>query len=90
MAFTVEFTTNARKSLRAIKDARLRTRIVSALEALAQDPRPSGAKRLVGQNGALRIRVRDWRIVYRVEEGRLVVLVLAVAPRGEVYKGQVI
>ena len=34
-----------------------------------------------------RVRVGDWRIVYEIEDGRLVVLVLAVAPRGEVYKG---
>jgi mRNA interferase RelE/StbE len=33
-----------------------------------------------------RVRVGDWRIVYRIEDGRLVVMVITVAPRGGVYR----
>ena len=40
---------------------------------------------LEGRQDEWRVRVGTWRVVYRIEEGRLVVLVVRVAPRGEVY-----
>jgi mRNA interferase RelE/StbE len=87
LAWTVTLAPAARKSLRAIRDRRLRGRIVRALEALAADPRPAGMKRLVGQEGLLRVRVGDWRIVYEVREREVVVvMVVRIGPRGEVYE----
>ncbi len=84
MAWTVTLAPPARKALKAIRDTRLRGRIVRALEALESEPRPAGVKRLVGQEGLLRIRVGDWRILHEVRE--VVVLVLRIGPRGEVYE----
>ena len=66
MAWTVTLAPAARKSLKAIRDTRLRGRIVRALQGLEEEPRPSGAKRLVGLGGTLRIRVGNWRILYEV------------------------
>ena len=62
-------------------------RIIGALEELEADPRPAGASSLVGYSGALRIRVGDWRVVYRVVDERLLVLVLQVGHRREIYRG---
>jgi mRNA-degrading endonuclease RelE of RelBE toxin-antitoxin system len=55
------------------------------LRLLITDPRPLGCSKLSGFKDHWRVRVRDWRIVYRIEDGRLVVLVVTVAPRGGVY-----
>ena len=49
-------------------------------------PRPPASKPLVGHPGYLRVRVGDYRIVYRLEEDKLVVLVLTMGHRREVYR----
>jgi mRNA interferase RelE/StbE len=60
--------------------------VVRALQGLGTDPRPAGAKRLAGQEGLLRIRVGDWRILYEVHDREVLVLVVRIGPRGEVYE----
>jgi mRNA interferase RelE/StbE len=86
LAWRLEYAPAARKAIRAIRDTRLRARIESALLRLRKEPRPAGVKRLVGQEGLLRVRVGDWRIVYEVREREVVVMVVRIGPRGEVYE----
>lgn len=62
-------------------------RIVRAVELLEQDPRPSGAVKLAGQVELWRIRVGACRVVYTIDDERLVVLVVRVAHRKDVYRG---
>ncbi len=76
----------ADKELAAVRDRVLKSRLTRAIAALADDPRPPWVKKLVGGEGEWRIRVGDWRIVYRVDDGVLVVLVVRVAPRSGVYR----
>lgn len=52
---------------------------------LQNDPRPTGAKKLVGEHTAWRIRVGDYRVIYDVFDGELVVTVVRAAHRREVY-----
>jgi mRNA interferase RelE/StbE len=59
--------------------------IVSAIEELEKDPRPSGCKKLKGRLG-YRIRKGDYRVVYNVEDSVLTVLVVSVAHRKDVYR----
>ena len=61
-------------------------RIREAISDLAEDPWPPGCKKLTGYDNLYRIRVGDWRISYAVEDDRLIVLVLEVAPRGGAYR----
>lgn len=61
-------------------------RIDRAILALAEDPYPPGCKKLRGYDNLYRIRVGDWRISYAVEDDRLIVLVIEVAPRGGAYR----
>jgi mRNA interferase RelE/StbE len=61
-------------------------RIVAALDALAEDPRPPGVRALTGHHGWLRLRVGDWRMVYEVHDNELHVLVIEIAHRREVYR----
>ena len=83
--YTVTIDRPAQKQLRAVRDLRLRGALEREILALADDPRPPGCLKLVGQKDHWRVRVGDWRIVYRIEDGRLVVIVVRVAPRSGVY-----
>jgi mRNA interferase RelE/StbE len=76
-------------ALRAIQSLprNIRERIRDKIDSLANDPRPYGVKALQGsQKGCLRLRVADYRILYRIEDDRLLVLVVAVGHRREVYR----
>ncbi len=84
--YRVELDRSAQKDMRRIKDVRLRSALEKAILALGGDPRPFGSLKLVGEVDQWRLRVGDWRIVYRIEDGRLVVLVVTLAPRGGVYR----
>jgi mRNA interferase RelE/StbE len=82
--YRLEFTDAARRQLRKLpRQAAQRLRPV--IDALADDPRPAGARALQGQPGVLRVRVGDYRILYTVEDDRLVVLVIRIGHRREVY-----
>ncbi len=60
--------------------------IISRVERLAEHPRPRGVKKLVGGTGELRIRVGDYRVIYTVDDGVLLVLVLEIGPRKDIYR----
>ena len=60
-------------------------RIQSAMWELADDPHPPDSKKLVGYNNLYRIRIGSWRVVYAVEDDRLIILVIRIAPRGSAY-----
>jgi mRNA interferase RelE/StbE len=83
--YALEFTTAAARQARKL-DPQARARVRAAVEALRDDPRPAGIKALVNSPGLLRVRVGDWRVIYRVEDARLVVLVVEVGHRREVYR----
>ncbi len=53
--------------------------------ALSDNSRPSGCKKLTGRN-AYRLRVGDYRIIYTIDDGRLVVIVLEVGHRKHIYE----
>jgi mRNA interferase RelE/StbE len=85
MPWTVEFVATAREAFLALPRA-LQVRVGRAVDGLAADPRPHGAKTLQGKKGLLRIRVGDYRVIYRIEKDRLVVLVVKIGPRRDVYR----
>ena len=65
----------------------MRRRLGAAIDALATSPPPPQAKALQGKpRGVHRIRVGDWRVIYSIEDRRLLVLVIRVAHRREVYR----
>lgn len=65
-------------------------RLRTAIDRLEINPRPIGAERLRGSDDLLRIRVGDYRVIYRVIDDRLVVLVIRVGHRREVYRAAVL
>ena len=86
MAYRIEFARPAARDARGIRDGAARQALRRAIEALAEEPYPRGVKKLRGHPGLWRIRVGDWRVVYTVEDDRLLVLVLMIAARGDVYE----
>jgi mRNA interferase RelE/StbE len=82
--YTVELTSAAAKQVRKL-DASARARVLRALAGLADEPRPSGVKKLVGTDNAWRIRVGDYRVIYEIDDGIVVVVVFRVAHRRDVY-----
>jgi mRNA interferase RelE/StbE len=69
-------------------DPQVRRRIQGVLELLAVEPRPPAATRLVGGAGEWRVRTGDYRIVYEIEDQELLVLVLGVGHRREIYRAR--
>lgn len=84
--YTVLVSPPAEKELAAVKDRVLNQRLKRAIAKLGDDPRPPGCIKMQGNPEAWRVRVGDWRIIYRIEDDRLVVLVVKVAVRGGVYE----
>jgi mRNA interferase RelE/StbE len=62
-------------------------RVDARILALADDPRPPSSKKLEGVGNLYRIRSGDYRIIYQVEDARLVVIVVDVGNRRDVYRG---
>lgn len=83
--YRVEIRSSARKELAALPRDVLR-RVDAAILGLAEHPRPAGCKALQGSEGLLRIRVGDYRVVYRVEDDVLVVLLVKIGHRREIYR----
>jgi mRNA interferase RelE/StbE len=83
--YELRFRPAALRQLRKL-DPQIARRIKDATEGLCADPRPHGAKALTGRHGWLRIRVGDYRIIYEVRDGELVLLVIQIGHRSEVYE----
>lgn len=85
MSYRITLAPCAARQLRKL-DPQARRRIQAALELLATEPRPPTATRLVGGAGEWRARTGDYRIIYEIHDDRLVVLVLRVGHRRDVYR----
>lgn len=83
--YRVEVEPGADKQLARIKDRVLKARLLRAIHQLGDDPRPPGCLKLAGEADQWRVRVGDWRVVYVIDDGRVVVVVVRVAPRSGVY-----
>ena len=84
MTYRVEVAPAAVRQLRKLDRAAQR-RVQAAIELLAIEPRPSGAKKLVGGNGEWRVRTGDYRVVYEIQDNVLLILVAAVGHRRDIY-----
>ena len=85
MTYSLSIHREAKKDLKRLHP-QIRNRIISALEDISENPRLYGAILLSGYADLYRYRVGHHRIIYRVNDDELEVLVLDAKPRGEVYK----
>ena len=61
-------------------------RLQIAIDALDENPRPDGVKKLKGKDNQYRIRVGDYRIIYTIEDQELLIVVVQLGARSDVYK----
>lgn len=85
MAYRIEVTPRALKDLKALP-TRERQRVADQIDALMINPRPQGCKKLKSREDFYRIRVGDYRVVYRVEDKVLLILIVRIGDRKEIYE----
>ncbi|MBI5387207.1 MAG: type II toxin-antitoxin system RelE/ParE family toxin [Verrucomicrobia bacterium] len=83
--YRVEFTSRAQRAFRNLTPD-VQRRLDPAILALAGNPRPPGCVKLSGPDSLWRIRVGDYRIVYQVHDDVLLVLVVNVGHRRDIYR----
>jgi mRNA interferase RelE/StbE len=85
VAYAIQFKPLALRQLEKLsRDAQ--KRLAAKVESLRNDPLPPGCKKMAGIPDGWRVRVGDYRIVYQVHRSVLLVLILAVGHRKEIYR----
>jgi mRNA interferase RelE/StbE len=64
----------------------MRRRVAGALDGLLETPRPGDIKKLEGMGNEFRLRIGDWRVIFRPEPEQFVVVILAVRHRSSAYR----
>jgi mRNA interferase RelE/StbE len=85
MRYAIEFTASALRELRAL-DRPSQRRLSAKIEELRDDPFPPGVRKFQGEADHWRIRVGDYRVIYRIEKQRVVIVIVRVRHRREVYR----
>ena len=85
MAYGIIITKSAEKEFQALTKPEQRA-IDARIQELAKDPRPPGAAKIRGFQDIYRIRAGDYRIVYRIQDDELIVLIIRIGHRRDVYR----
>lgn len=86
MSYEIEWTAPALRELRKL-DKPIARRVLTAITKLGGGPRPPGVRALTGQpSGTMRLRIGDYRVVYVVQDDLILVTVVRIAHRREVYR----
>jgi mRNA interferase RelE/StbE len=82
----IQFAPSARQQLEDLP-SKVRQRIAAHIGQLVFNPRPRGSIKLEGEDDLYRIRVGTYRIIYAIRDDELIVLILRVGHRRDVYRG---
>lgn len=85
-SFKLVIKRSAAKEIKSIGQKKTRQRVVGRIQSLAENPRPHGCEKLSGKHSRYRIRQGPFRILYEIKDDELVVYVVKVADRRDVYK----
>ena len=85
MAYEVNFSKKAEKAYKKLPGD-IKQRIDQNINYLRATPRGHDTEKLVGQENVYRARVGSYRIVYEIEDNKLLVWILDVGPRGSIYQ----
>jgi len=85
MAYSILLAPPAERQLRSFAPA-VQKRLVKRMKTLQHDPRPQGVKKLAGEENLYRIREGDYRIIYTIHDKELIVLVVKIGDRKDVYR----
>ena len=83
--YRVELAPSAARVFRTL-DRAVQRRLARQIDALAHEPRPRGVEKLHGTKNRYRVRMGDYRVIYEVEDDLLLVLVVRIGHRREVYR----
>jgi mRNA interferase RelE/StbE len=84
-SYKIEWKNSAYKELQKLPRPII-TRVVAAVSELSNEPFPHGVKKLVGSEFSYRIRIGDYRVVYEVFENKLIIEIVRVRHRKDVYR----
>lgn len=85
-SYSLRIKPSAGKELERVGQRKDRQRIVAAIRALGEEPRPRGVEKLSGSSDLHRFRVGSFRVVYSIDDRALVVEVVKVGDRKDVYR----
>ncbi len=85
MKYKIKILPTARRELLSLSEE-IQKRIYRKIAVLAADPYPKGVKAIKGGDGIFRLRVGDYRVLYQVKRNRLLVLVLRIGHRKDIYR----
>jgi len=85
LAYRIEFAPRAERDLKSL-DGSIRRRIARRIQSLADNPYPQGIKKIEGEEELYRLRVGDYRILYQVQRQRVVILVVGIGHRRDIYR----
>lgn len=85
MTYRIEYRPSFERDFRKLSRD-LQQRISPKINALAENPRPQGVEKMAGEENQYRIRVGDYRIIYEIQDKVLLVLVIRIGHRREVYR----
>jgi mRNA interferase RelE/StbE len=83
--YRIEFVKQAAKQFKALPNQE-QQRLKPKIDALAKDPRPTGIVKLSGQDDLYRIRVGNYRVIYSIQDNQLLVLVVKIGHRRDIYR----
>jgi len=83
--YEIEVSATAERQLRKLPRPD-QIRVLRAIQALSRDPRPPGCRKLAGHDDVFRVRIGRYRVLYAIADGRLLVIVLKVGDRKDVYR----
>jgi mRNA interferase RelE/StbE len=84
--YRIEIDRQASKFLEKLRESNLRIRLIQAIDSLSTQPLPMGSQKLSGRENQYRVRVGDYRIIYQIDHGRVLILVLEIGHRREIYR----
>lgn len=84
-AYQISFSKSAEKELLRLPE-KIGAKIFAKIELLAFDPRPAGCKKLAGSVNSYRLHIGDYRELYTIEEDMLLVEIVGIGDRKDVYK----
>jgi len=86
MSWDLQIERRAQKALKKISNP-YKTNLIQAIDRLSDNPRPDGCKKLKGSESLWRIRVNDYRIVYQIKDEHLLILIIRIGHRKDIYEG---
>lgn len=84
-SYKIEWKHSAKKELKRMPKATI-SKILTAVESLSENPFPRGIRKIIGTENIFRMRIGDYRIVYFVESNKLIIQIIKVGHRRDIYK----